>query len=761
MCGIIAFFVCTQSARPDAVKHAHPFLFAPPVNYSVGTAPFGVITGSFTGTSAQDVALTANLSNAVDLLANNGSGVFTLQSPTSVGVNPIGIAKGNFMGQGHLDLAVANIGNDTFNVLANNGAGVFTLQPPLSTGRNPIGIVAGDFHGLGHSDIAITNQTGNSVSLYFNDGSGNFTAQTPIVVGNHPIGITVGNFMGLGRQDLAVTNGNGASVTILANNGSGVFTPQTPVAVGNGPREIVVGNFMGLGHQDLAVTNANDNTVSLLANNGSGTFTLQATIPVGNTPFGITVGDFDGLGHQDLAVANSADNTVSILLNNGSGAFTPQPAITVGLNPLGIASGNFSGFGHDELAVTNLGDDTVSILLNETLTPTPTPTPTETPTPTPTETPTPTPTETPTPTPTETPTPTPTPTETPTPTPTETPTPTPSPTPFPLPDVAVTLNHPGSTTVFQGQSVAETLTVSASTHSAPILTPSSIKVVGVLPLGFQNVAVSGLNWLITTTGTTSPILISATYLGPPPLLPGTSLPPITITGIVNGNGGSVLLQTASVGIAGDLNPNNNLATDTFVIAPGPFVAAPSSTHAQSLKQPVTHDALPATLPDVAISQIHLNGPNFHVGQTLTMLVTVSNASSSVGIDPQATPIHMTAVLPLGLTNVHVTGANWQISSSGSVSPLMIAGQFIGTHSISPGLSLPTIQITGTLTNAALPAFVPVSQVGISGDLNPNNNFSSDSISVLPAPMGQVGHPLVAATSSLLTNEERKKLFYLP
>jgi FG-GAP-like repeat len=683
------------------ITHTLSPFFVPPITYTVGNYPFGVVAGDFTGDGQQDIAVTNELDNSISILLNNGNGAFTVQSPIPDGNNPVGIATGNFGGLGHQDLAVANIGNNRVSVYLNDGIGNFVLQTSVAVGNNPIGVVTGSFTSNGRQDLAVTNQTSNTVSILLNNGNGTFTAQAPINVGLTPIGIAVGDFMGSGHQDLAVANSGSNTITILANNGSGVFTAQPPISVGNSPRYIAVGNFMGQGHQDLAVTNFSNNTVSVLANNGSGTFTVQAPIGVGVNPYGITTGDFTGNGHADLAVTNQFDGTVSVLANNGSGTFTLQAPVSVGRNPIGIVASNFTGVGHRELAVANFGDNTVSVLLNSFpvtpgLTPTPSVTPTLTPTPSPTSTP------------------TPSPTSTPTPSPTSIPTLTPIPTPGVLPDLAIQNTYAGGNTSYVGLTVTKTLTVSVMPDSSLITSPTYIRVVDTIPTGLSNVVATGTGWFITVTASTSPSLVSAIYNGSYPLGPGTNFPPITITGTVNTSAGSSVTDTALVLIAGDIDTSNNLSTNTLYILPS------------------TPTPLPTPLPNMAVAQTNYGGTSFQVGQVVIMVITASNVSATVPVTSQ-TPVTLTEVIPLGMINVQSAGPDWLITSTSNTSPLTIKASYTGTYPIAVGQNLPPITIVGTLTNNAVPSLTSTVMLNVSGDVNPENNWAIDTIVVSPSP----------------------------
>lgn len=151
-------------------------------------------------------------------------------------------------------------------------------------------------------------------------------------------------------------------------------------------------------------------------------------------------------------------------------------------------------------------------------------------------------------------------------TPTVIPTPIIIPTPTALPDVGISLSNADSTVFQPGQTITYTLNVSSTPLSGPIGPSQFVKVADVFPIGLENVKAMGTDWAITTTFTTSPVVIGATYRGFYPIAPGTVLPPIIITGTVSDNPNSSLTCTAVVGVSGDANPDNNLANNTIFLA---------------------------------------------------------------------------------------------------------------------------------------------------------------------------------------------------
>ena len=343
---------------------------------AAGSFPSFAAAGDFNGDGIQDLAVTNQVSNNVNILLGNGSGGFTNASgsPIAVGAVAYGVAVGDFNGDGITDLAVTNFGSGTVSILLGNGDGTFTqtLIPTVAVGTNPYGVAVGDFNGDGVADLVITNETSSTVRIFLGNGDGTFTQATgsPVPVGTNPYSVAVADFNGDGIQDLAVANNGSGNVSILLGNGNGTFTnaSASPIAVGS-TFALATGDFNGDGIPDLAVTNyAVSGTVRLLLGNGDGTFTNASGSPVavGNSPIGVNVGDFNGDGIADLAVANNGNTTVSILLGNGSGGFAPSSGspVTVG-SPRYMAVGDFNGDGITDLAVPNYSTATISVLLTQ------------------------------------------------------------------------------------------------------------------------------------------------------------------------------------------------------------------------------------------------------------------------------------------------------------------------------------------------------------------------------------------------------------
>ncbi|GER91034.1 hypothetical protein KDW_51960 [Dictyobacter vulcani] len=128
-----------------------------------------------------------------------------------------------------------------------------------------------------------------------------------------------------------------------------------------------------------------------------------------------------------------------------------------------------------------------------------------------------------------------------------------------------------------GAKVNFVLVVAKTTAAVAITNPKGIKVDEVIPLGLHNLQVVGKDWQISLSDTTSPAVIHAQYIGKIGPHPAAALSPISITGDLTADAMPILTSTASVDMPGDLNVDNNIASNTL------FVQNAQPANAQNIK----------------------------------------------------------------------------------------------------------------------------------------------------------------------------------
>ncbi|MBL7992118.1 MAG: VCBS repeat-containing protein, partial [Candidatus Kapabacteria bacterium] len=342
---------------------AGPATFVPGLSPSA-TAPFSATSGDFDGDGDLDLVAVSGSGNNVEVLLNNGTGVFAAPVSYAVGTTPASIATGDFDSDGDLDLAVTNNGSANVSILRNNGSGVFAAAVNYPFGT-PAGIVASDFDGDGDIDIATTNVGANTVSISLNNGAGVFAAAITYPIGTSPRLMTCGDFDGDGDIDIATANSGSNNVSILLNSGFGTFAAAVNYAMGlAGPFSVSNGDLDNDGDLDLVIGYSGSAFVSVLLNNGTGVFAAPVNYAPGGTPSFAECVDFDGDGDLDIATANFSTNNVGILLNNGAGVFAAAVNYAAGVNSRHLTTGDLDGDGDMDIAVANAGSSFVSILLN-------------------------------------------------------------------------------------------------------------------------------------------------------------------------------------------------------------------------------------------------------------------------------------------------------------------------------------------------------------------------------------------------------------
>jgi hypothetical protein len=236
---------------------------------AVGASPTQVVAGIFDKSGHISLAVSHNgggsnlLSRGVSLLLGNGDGTFKPLQEILPGVNATALAAGNFTSAvgSPLDLVVADTSNGTVDLLRNNGLGVFThaVTDTFSVGASPSALAVGDFNRDGLQDVVAVSKdaTGSSqqIAVLLNSGGGGFAAAvfTALPFGFPVNSVTVANLNGFDFPSLVVglTGGSvpgqvgpfgqqsvpapaDANLYSLIGNGDGTFA--TPVPYQTGPK---------------------------------------------------------------------------------------------------------------------------------------------------------------------------------------------------------------------------------------------------------------------------------------------------------------------------------------------------------------------------------------------------------------------------------------------------------------------------------------------------------------------------------------------
>jgi hypothetical protein len=230
----------------------------------VGANPTQVVAGKFDNSGHVSLAVSHNgaganqLLRGVSLLLGNGNHtgnqIFKAVQEILPNVSATAIVAGNFTEANGLplDLAVADSSNGTVDLLRNNGKGVFThaVADTYAVGANPSALAVGDFNRDGLEDVVAVSSDANGanqqIAVLLNTGGG-FAATlfTPLPF-NFPIhSVTVTDLNGDAYPDLvvgltgaSVTGGMGlnppadANFYTLIGNGDGTFSAPVPYMTG-------------------------------------------------------------------------------------------------------------------------------------------------------------------------------------------------------------------------------------------------------------------------------------------------------------------------------------------------------------------------------------------------------------------------------------------------------------------------------------------------------------------------------------------------
>jgi hypothetical protein len=336
-------------------------------DYWVGDETRGLYAGDLDGDWDIDIAASLN-QGAIAVLLNNGNGTFGTPNNNTCSIEPIAIFGGDLNWDDDIDLAVINNrpGTANLDILINNGTGIFELGVSYTLSVMGNSIDGGDLDADGDIDIVVSSYWGSSDNVYvmLNNGNAYFTGPYIYSAGTYARGVAARDVDNDGDIDLSVVNGGNDNVSVLLNDGSGVFGNLANYPIGAGPYGIYGFDFNGDRYVDLATANYGSDDVTVILNNGNGTFGSPSSYSTGNNTRALTCADFDGDGYIDIVGSANGMDSVSVLLNSGNGTFGSATQYQVGNTPWGIQSADFDLDGDIDIASANYNSDNVSILFN-------------------------------------------------------------------------------------------------------------------------------------------------------------------------------------------------------------------------------------------------------------------------------------------------------------------------------------------------------------------------------------------------------------
>lgn len=372
------------------------FGFGDPQSGTVDAEPLAAVAADFDGVNGNDVAVTLRgtgpggtpTNGALLVLFNDGQGGLSGAVQIPLGVEPVGIVAAPLhFGATRPDLAVVNKGSETIQVLQNNGIGVFTTTAVVSTGAgsaptsiDAVPIYAEDPGVAGVYDLVVANSGYDTIELYFNPGTAPPEQRALLTTLGSPSAVRGVDIDNDRFFDFVVTNRSASTVSVFTrqppppkSSGPPVFNDALTVAVGEDPTGFTASDLDGDGLLDVTTVNELSNSVSVVLNRSAGAklgFAPAVTLPTGGLPSSIVVGDFD----QDTApgqppdldiaftarttTATGAARVIKVLRNdraNGVLALAPADDIVVGGSPKIVLSDEFDNAPGVDLFALSLG----------------------------------------------------------------------------------------------------------------------------------------------------------------------------------------------------------------------------------------------------------------------------------------------------------------------------------------------------------------------------------------------------------------------
>ena len=401
--------------------------FAPVVEFTPGTDPFGVAIGDLDGDGKPDVAVANLASNNVSVFRNL---TLTIPAPTVTSISPVSGKVGdsvtitgtnfsttpanNVVWFGGAEATVTSASATSFtaavpvgaefervSVTVNNRTAVsdeyflptfdgefptidassLAAKVDFTTGTNPFDVHLADLDGDGKAEMLVPNSGDNTVSLFRNTGSSgtiSFAGKVDLTANNGVQNMNVGDLDGDGELDFAVANWMSNAVSVFRNTstvGSLSFAPRDDFNTDLAPESVGIDDFDGDGKLDLATgnNNAGANSVSVLRNTGtlgSMSFATKVDFAAVNQPYEVAVGDLDGDGKPDMAVANQSSNDVSVFRNTSTAgvidasSFAAKVDFTVGVGSSGMEFGDIDGDGKLDMAASTQGGSKITLFRN-------------------------------------------------------------------------------------------------------------------------------------------------------------------------------------------------------------------------------------------------------------------------------------------------------------------------------------------------------------------------------------------------------------
>ena len=166
------------------------------------------------------------------VLTNSGNGTFTLCSTNTLATTfPGSLTAIDVNGNGKVALIVSDYSSgsgNTLEMLTNNGSGIFSSNATYAVGNGPRNAIAADVNGDGKQDLINANLSG-TLTILTNNGSGGFGSNATLNVGPLALSVAAADVNGDGKLDLVSANDGNNTLSVLINASSFPTPTSTPI----------------------------------------------------------------------------------------------------------------------------------------------------------------------------------------------------------------------------------------------------------------------------------------------------------------------------------------------------------------------------------------------------------------------------------------------------------------------------------------------------------------------------------------------------
>jgi hypothetical protein len=315
--------------------------------------PQSIVLADFTGDGRPDL-IAAHEDGTLDLLLNQGTGLFGAPRSYAAGSQLGAVAVGDLDGDGAVDVAGADGGRGAtipqggVVVLWSDGAGRLTAPVEYRDGVN---VTLADVTGDGVPDL-VTSPVDGTVVVLRSTGDGSFGAPIVYATGATSDHVRVGDIDGDGHLDLISPNGRNGFAILLNDGVGGFFGGPLLGALGVELFDLAVADFDRDGLADVFAIGGSK--AAVLLNDGHGGFDSSPGFVIDGGLGVMQLGDVDGDGVPDLVSADPRSPSVDLRIGDGRGGFRVARAIDTRQQVVAIATGDLDQDGAMDLVVGTL-----------------------------------------------------------------------------------------------------------------------------------------------------------------------------------------------------------------------------------------------------------------------------------------------------------------------------------------------------------------------------------------------------------------------